>query len=61
MRVTHRTPETLIVEDGSDLLVGLICLGLGSLGVLIGVTQGWPPNVRPQPNAASREFVLFAR
>ena len=40
MRVIHRTPETLIVEDGPNLLVGSICLGLGSFGVLIGWTQG---------------------
>ncbi|MEX0804872.1 MAG: hypothetical protein WD688_16380 [Candidatus Binatia bacterium] len=40
MRVTHRTPETLVVEDGPDLLIGSISVGLGSFGILIGWTQG---------------------
>ena len=40
MRVTRRTAETLIVEDGPDRVLGSICLGLGSLSVLAGFTQG---------------------
>jgi hypothetical protein len=40
MRVTQRTLETLVVEDGPDLLVGLVCLGLGSSAILIGWSQG---------------------
>ena len=40
MRVTHRTPDTLVVEDGPDLLAGLLCLGLGSFAVVVGWSQG---------------------
>jgi hypothetical protein len=40
MRVTHRTPETLVVEDRPDLLAGLLFIGLGSFAVLVGWSQG---------------------
>jgi hypothetical protein len=39
VRVTQRTPETLVVKDGPDILLGLICAGFGAFGVLIGWSQ----------------------
>jgi len=34
MRVTHRTPDTLVVEDGPDIWLGSILAGGGAIGVV---------------------------
>jgi hypothetical protein len=43
MRVTQRTPDTLVVEEapGTAILNGSICLGIGAILVIIGVIIGW--------------------
>lgn len=40
MRVTQRTADTLVVEDGPNIVLGSICVGLGAFGVLVGWFQG---------------------
>lgn len=40
MRVTQRTADTLVVEDGPNIVLGSICVGLGAFGVLVGRFQG---------------------
>jgi hypothetical protein len=41
MRVTQRTPDTLVVEEapGTAILNGSICLGVGAISVIIGWTN----------------------
>ena len=41
MRVTQRTPDTLVVEEGAGTAIffGSICLGVGAISVIIGWTN----------------------
>ena len=41
MRVILRTADTLVVEDGPDILLGAILAALGSLGILVAWTKGF--------------------
>lgn len=42
MRVTQRTPDTLVVEDGigTRIFLGSMCAGLGGFAVIAGWTKG---------------------
>jgi hypothetical protein len=44
MRVTQRTPDVLVIEEGAGtkIIIGSLCFGVGALFVLIGWSQaGW--------------------
>ena len=42
MRVTQRTPDTLVVDDGfgTKIFLGLMCAGLGGFAAIAGWTKG---------------------
>lgn len=39
MRVTHSTPDTLVIEDAPDVRFGWGSAALGAAGLLVGLTQ----------------------
>jgi hypothetical protein len=42
MRVTQQTAGELVIEEGAaaNLLIGLVCTGIGAVGILIGLFRG---------------------
>lgn len=39
MRVTHRTPDILVIEDGPDVRLGWVCAAFGAAGLLVASSQ----------------------